>query len=54
MSDGPVARIVPHEDGRHVRVEEVRFAQHGPVQVATDDYRRGWDATFAKKPEELN
>jgi hypothetical protein len=39
-----LALVTAEADGRHVTMEDV--VMPGPAQVATESYRRGWDATF--------
>jgi hypothetical protein len=40
------------DDEMHYEIETVSIAPSGPVQVATEKYRNGWDRTFTTK--ELN
>lgn len=42
-----LASVEVDDDGEHAMIEEIVAAPHsGPAQVATDVYRKNWDATF--------
>lgn len=47
-----IVEVVPHEHGCGIGSYRTLYAQEphsGPAQVATEAYRRGWEAIFGKK-----
>lgn len=58
--DGEVVKMRPRKnvpfvyDVKSVMDAPKRFTSDGPPQVATDEYRRGWDAIWGKRGKNQN